>query len=278
MPVYNRIKNISIVDPNDPTRIAGVTASGELKVSTSVTLESQEITVENVAIRDGTNENYLAHIDSEGNVYTNISSIPPVTVDGVVQISGEGVNDGTTTLRDKDDPARVARVSESGDVHVYVSNDPLPISGDVNIISGIVQVQYTGSNLKFDDTDKDYELTNGSYVTIYNHPVSGEVSEKLMHARLVFDSNDIDVKVTVDSTILMNDDSLYELYRDYRLDGIAYNSLCGPIIKTDEQGRVLDLNFHPDGIKFYSLFKIEAKANRDSVYLERGRVTRVEGD
>jgi hypothetical protein len=277
MPVYNRIKNISIVDPNDPSLIAGVTASGELKVSTNVTLESQEITVENVSIRDGDVETDLAYIDSEGNLHAHITEIPPVVVSGTVHISGEVTNDGITKIRDGSDPNRVATVGSSGDVLVNILNDPVHVSGQVEITSGIVQVQYTGSNLKLDELTKDDLLTNGSYDTVYNHIASGEV-QKIIQARLIFDSNNIDVKVTTDSSIIINELSLDELYREYKLDTSLNDITEGSVIRTEDQGRVLMLNFHPDGLKYTDFFKIEAKANQTNIYLNRGKVTRVEGN
>ena len=80
---------------------------------------------------------------------------------------------------------------------------------DVNVRSGIVQVKLTGENLRYEEMTKDQSLTNGSYVTLYENTSTG----KIIWARCVFDSNDIDFKVTVDTNVIVDGLYLDELYR-----------------------------------------------------------------
>lgn len=136
---------------------------------------------------------------------------------------------------------------------------------DVNIRSGVGHVRLTGATLQYEEMTKDQALTNGAYVTIYENTSTG----KILWTRTVFDSNDINIRVTVDSNIIIDDFYLDELYRDYEIDTATPGITNLDYIHTESQGRTLALSF-PGGLEYTTSFKIEAKANKASLEMVRG--------
>ena len=145
---------------------------------------------------------------------------------------------------------------------------------DVNVRSGIVQVKLTGENLRYEEMTKDQALTNGAYVTVYNE-VTSTGAQKVIWARCVFTNNNINITVTVDSSIIIDDFYLDELYRDYEIDTSLPGVTPSEFIHTEKQGRVLVLTF-PGGMEYTDYFKIEAKANQGNLEMSRGLIVRSE--
>jgi len=145
---------------------------------------------------------------------------------------------------------------------------------DVNVRSGIVQVKLTGENLRYEEMTKDQALTNGAYVTIYEISTSTG-AQKIIWTRNIFNNNNVNIKVTVDDSVIINDFYLDELYRDYEMDTSLPGVTELDFIHTEKQGRVLVLNF-PGGMEFEDYFKIEAKANQTNLKMQRGLVVRSE--
>lgn len=149
---------------------------------------------------------------------------------------------------------------------------------NVNVRSGIVQVELTGQNLKYDKMTENQALTNGSYITVYNNTDGG----KILWAWCVVNNNNINIRVTVDGAVIINDFNLNDLYSNYFLD--TNSSIFGgsaipdlpDFITTLRQGRIVMLQFSTYGLKYDTGFKIELKANRNNLRLTRGLVVRTE--
>jgi hypothetical protein len=187
---------------------------------------------------------------------------------------------GDILLVDTDSGAIAARLVGAEGIGVTTKDESEEYSAgtrslDVNVRSGIVQVRLTGENLRYEEITKNQSLTNGSYITIYEHTTSTG-SQKIIWTRCVFNNNDINIRVTVDSNIVMDNFYLDELYRDYEID-TSFPGVEGlDFIHTEKQGKVLVLNF-PGGMEFTDYFKIEAKANQTNLEMTRGLVVRSEG-
>ena len=145
---------------------------------------------------------------------------------------------------------------------------------DVNVRSGIVQVKLTGENLRYEEMTKDQALTNGAYVTMYNETTSTG-AQKVIWARCVFSNNNINITVTVDDNVIIDDFYLDELYREYEIDTSIPGVAPSEFIHTEKQGRVLVLTF-PGGMEYTDFFKIEAKANQINLEMSRGLIVRSE--
>ena len=142
---------------------------------------------------------------------------------------------------------------------------------DVNVRSSIGHVRLTGANLQYETMTTDQALTNGVYDTVYNNTSTGQV----LWTRCVVTNNDVNIKVTVDDNIVINDFNLQELYKDYAID-TADPSINGmDFIHTEKQGKIIVLTF-PSGIEFSNYFKIELKANQTGIYMSRGLVVWVQ--
>lgn len=172
-------------------------------------------------------------------------------------------------------PGPIVIVDPNGTEAVTVKDEtdayPDVYSLDVNIRSGIVQVKLSGENLRYEKMTEDQNLTNGSYITIYEKTAT--TIEKMIWARCVFSNNNVNVKLTVDSNIVVDDFHLQELYSDYQLDTSLPGITELEFIRTEKQGRILVLTF-PNGMEFDTSFKIEAKANANNITMDRGMIVR----
>lgn len=201
--------------------------------------------------------------------------IPVVEVEAILITST-----GEIVLIDTSTGAIAARLVGGDGIGVTTKDesddyDPGTRSLDVNIRSGIVQVKLTGENLRYIEMDKDQELTNGVYDTIYQITTSTG-SQKLIWARALFSNNNVNITVTVDGNAIIDDFYLDELYRDYEIDTSIPGVAELDFIHTEKQGRVLVLNF-PGGMEFGDIFKIEAKANQANIDMKRGLIVRSAG-
>jgi len=140
-------------------------------------------------------------------------------------------------------------------------------SFNVNVRSGIVQVKLSGENLRYEKLTEDQPLTNGSYVTILN-AVTGQ-SAKVIWLRSVFSNNNIDIKLTVDSNVVMDGFNLNELYSEYYMDPSIPGIAELEFIRTEKHGKILILTF-PGGMEYNSFFRLEAKALGNNYSLDRG--------
>ena len=146
---------------------------------------------------------------------------------------------------------------------------------DVNVRSGVGHVRLTGDNLHYNEMTKDQSLTNGSYIAVYNG-VTSTGTQKILWAKCVFSNNDINVTITVDDNVIIDDFHLDELYRDYEMDTAVSSIIPLDYIHTEKQGKILVLTF-PGGIEYSDYFKIEAKANQANIDMHRGLIVRSEG-
>jgi len=200
--------------------------------------------------------------------------IPVIEVEAILYSST-----GVALLVDTDSGAQAIRLvgAEGIGVTTKDESEDYPAgtrSLDVNVRSGIVQVKLTGENLRYEEMTKDQALTNGAYVTIYEISTSTG-AQKIIWTRNIFNNNNVNIKVTVDDSVIINDFYLDELYRDYEMDTSLPGVTELDFIHTEKQGRVLVLNF-PGGMEFEDYFKIEAKANQTNLKMQRGLVVRSE--
>ena len=158
-------------------------------------------------------------------------------------------------------------ISSTGQA-VTVTSTGSKLGLDVNVLGGVVQVRLTGDNLRYSKMSEDVLLTNGSYDTVYSLTSTG----KVIWAQCRLSNNDVDIKVTVDSNIIIYGFNLNDLYANYDLDAAVLPS-PPDFIHTYKQGKGILLTF-PGGLEFDYEFKIELKANQTNVYLNRGMVVR----
>ena len=201
--------------------------------------------------------------------------IPVIEVEAILYSST-----GVALLVDTSSGAQAVRLVGAEGIGVTTKDESAEYGGDtrsldVNVRSGIVQVRLTGENLRYEEMTKDQALTNGSYITVYEHTTSTG-SQKIIWAKCIFDNNNINVTITVDDNIIIDDFYLDELYRDYEMDTSLPGVVELDFIHTEKQGKVLVLNF-PGGMEFTDYFKIEVKANQTGLEMIRGLVVRSEG-
>lgn len=165
-------------------------------------------------------------------------------------------------------------VDPNSDNAVTVTDEGSGIySLDVNVKSGEIEtpgINPAGATIVYDKYTENQTIANGSWTTVYNLSSSG----KLYYTILVFDTSNIDIRVTIDGTIIMNDFNLNELGTDYRLEADNTAPMLPPWIYTWDTNRAVALQFGQLGSKFDSSLKIEARAYLNNKELTRGLVVR----
>ena len=172
--------------------------------------------------------------------------------------------DVTASLSDPTDVTKKVTVKDETEEY------PDVYSLDCNIRSGIVQVKLSGANLVYTKLTEDLPLTNGSYVTVYDESTEGG---KIIWAWMRFDNNDVDVKLTVDSNVLIDGFNCNSLYSKYKLDDSFYSGGAPDFLQTREQGRIFVLMYE-GGLEYETQFKIETMANRNNLNMIAGLVVR----
>jgi hypothetical protein len=138
---------------------------------------------------------------------------------------------------------------------------------DVNV-TGTVSQQISGISLLYDLMTINQALTNGSYKAVYNLNGSGIIRK----AHLMFSSTNINIRLTVDGTVILNGLLLSEAWVDYKLTptDVPYTNFIN--LFNTGNGIVFDYGY--SGLSYSSNFKIEAKANSGNLRLNRGLAVR----
>jgi len=145
--------------------------------------------------------------------------------------------------------------------------------GDQNSLDVNITPSVQGSKLIYETMTIDQALTSGAYINIYEDVVTS--TEKMLWVKCIFDNNNINIKLTVDTNVILNDLKLQDLYADYYLDTAHPGIIELDFVRTERQGRILVLAFQ-NGLEYSTSFKIEAKANSTGMNLTRGIVIRSE--
>jgi len=127
----------------------------------------------------------------------------------------------------------------------------------------------TGDNLRYDEMTNNQAVAVGpAYTNIYTVATAGKVFSVYMRV----DNRNTDLRITVDSTVILDGINFDELLNNYELDVGAYNQLPR-FLTTANNGRIISIEF-PSPALFNTEFKVELRGVGSAKQLNRGLVVR----
>lgn len=164
-------------------------------------------------------------------------------------------NDVSIHDNETHDAVTTENISGKRGLHTYLINPDLSVS--------------SGAKIRYSELAKNVSLTQGSYQTIFSTTDAGLIYSVI----LLFKLSDVDIKISLDSTAIVNGINIDDIKNNYSLNSDTGTVVQLPKFIYSYGNRGILFEF-PAPANFTSTFLVEAKSNVSSNEIERGLVIR----